>query len=143
MRASHALRLTGLLVVALVLTGASASGDRAKQTEQAYLPEPMPPGFGVAISELEGPVFTDANGRTLYRWPLHGLRNGDVGDRRNAPSNCTGEIYTVNSGLMSPYPPGLRLPELATRKSCQAEWPPVIAPAAATPVGKWTIIPRK
>jgi predicted lipoprotein with Yx(FWY)xxD motif len=143
MRAQYALRLAGLFALALAFC-APASAQRAKPADElAYLPEPIPTGFGVAISEIEGPVFTDAHGRTLYRWPLHGLRNGDVGDRRNAPSNCTSEVYTVNSGLMSPYPPGLRLPDAATRKSCQEEWPPVIAGASAAPVGKWSIIARK
>ena len=142
MRAQHALRLAGL--VAFAFASAPVGAQRAKPAgEQPYLTEPTPPGIGVAISEIEGPVFTDAQGRTLYRWPLHGLRNGDVGDRRNAPSNCNAEVYTVNSGLMSPYPPGLRLPDAATRKSCQQEWPPVLAAADAAAIGKWSVIPRK
>ena len=87
--------------------------------------------------------FADASGRTLYKWPLKGLRNGDVGDRKNAASNCTSEVYTVNSGLMSPYPPGFTLPDAATRKSCAEVWPAVLAGPDAKPVGKWTIIERK
>ena len=138
MRAHNALRFTGLLALALMFAGAPASAQKAKGVED-YLPEPMPPGFQVTHNELEGPVFADASGRTLYKWPLKGLRNGDVGDRKNAASNCTSEVYTVNSGLMSPYPPGFTLPDAATRKSCAEVWPAVLAGPDAKPVGKWKI----
>ncbi|MSR16065.1 MAG: hypothetical protein EXR86_16250 [Gammaproteobacteria bacterium] len=43
---------------------------------------------------------------------------------------------------MSPYPPGLELPEAAKRPSCAEEWPPVLAPADAKPIGAWTIVDR-
>jgi predicted lipoprotein with Yx(FWY)xxD motif len=44
---------------------------------------------------------------------------------------------------MSPYPPGLDLPELARRQSCTAVWPPVFAADDAKPVGAFTLITRK
>jgi len=117
--------------------------QQAGDAVEDYVPEPMPDGFGVQIAELEGPVFTNADGMTLYTWPLHGLRNGDVGDRKGAPSSCTDQVQTENSGLMSPYPPGLLLPDLENRPACTDVWPPVLAPEGAEPVGKWTIIERK
>jgi predicted lipoprotein with Yx(FWY)xxD motif len=43
---------------------------------------------------------------------------------------------------MSPYPPGLILPDLDSRLSCTEDWPPVFAAADAKPVGKWTLITR-
>ena len=132
MRASIAL-------LALLLFGASAGAAE----REGWLPEPMPPGFQVLVNEVEGPVFADQSGKTLYKWPLHGLRNGNVGDRKNAPSACTSEIMKVNDGLMSPYPAGYTLPDVATRKSCADLWPAVLAPDDAKPVGNWSVIPRK
>ncbi len=60
----------------------------------------MPAGIQVMDSELEGPVFADANGKTLYSWPLTKLRNGDIGDRKDSGiSSCTDEVQKVTSGL--------------------------------------------
>jgi predicted lipoprotein with Yx(FWY)xxD motif len=52
-------------------------------------------------------------------------------------------VSTTSQGLFSPYPPGLVLPDLDTRPSCAAMWPPVLAPADAKPVDKWTVITRQ
>ncbi|HEY4366665.1 MAG TPA: hypothetical protein VGN07_05475 [Steroidobacteraceae bacterium] len=113
--------------------------------KEDYVRAPMPPGFQVIATELEGPVFADAKGRTLYTWPLKNLRNGATGDRKKSGvSTCDDKVYQETSGYMSPYPPGLLLPELDKRPSCQQVWPPVVAAADAKPVGKkWTIIDRK
>jgi predicted lipoprotein with Yx(FWY)xxD motif len=58
-------------------------------------------------------------------------------------SSCDDTIYKETTGYMSPYPPGFLLPELDKRRSCEQVWPPVLAPADAKPVGKWTIVKRK
>jgi predicted lipoprotein with Yx(FWY)xxD motif len=107
-----------------------------------YVREPMPPGFKVIVAEFEGPVFADAKGKTLYNWPRAGLRNGDAGEQKGKPT-CDDHKYTDNAGLMSPYPAGLELPEVATRPSCTDVWPPVLAAPNAKPVGKWTILDHK
>lgn len=74
------------------------------QMMEEYIDAPIPPGFKVLNTELDGPVFTDANGRTLYSWPLRNLRNGTTGDRKDGgKSMCTDEVLKVTSGLMSPY----------------------------------------
>jgi predicted lipoprotein with Yx(FWY)xxD motif len=44
---------------------------------------------------------------------------------------------------MSPYPPGLELPDLDKRLSCVEEWPPVFAAEDAKPVGDFTLVTRK
>src|ERR1700730_9769078 len=54
---------------------AALQADGASIVE-SYMSVPMPPGFKVVISELEGPIFADARGRTLYMWPSKKLRNG-------------------------------------------------------------------
>jgi len=83
---------------------------------EPYIPEAMPPGFRVEASELDGPVFADAQGRTLYRWPFRNMRNGVTGDGKGE-SNCADTPSTESAGLMSPYPGGLLLPDRATRPS--------------------------
>jgi predicted lipoprotein with Yx(FWY)xxD motif len=109
--------------------------------EEAYINEPMPPGFQVISSPLVGPVFADSRGRTLYTWPLSTQRNGSVADRVSRPSSCTDEVLQFSAGLMSPYPSGLLLPDLDQRPSCVSVWPPVLASEGAE-VGKWSIIKR-
>ena len=74
---------------------------------------------GSSATELDGPVFADATGHTLYKWPFKQLRVGDTGDPLGR-SKCTDVKTTVNSGFMSPYPPGLQLPDLDSRLSCTA-----------------------
>lgn len=117
------------------------SADSSAQ--EAYVRVPMPPGFQVIVAELEGPVFADAHGRTLYTWPQGSLRNGSTGDRQGGVSKCTDEVMRVSSGLMSPYPAGLLLPNLDERPSCAEVWPPVLASEGAKPVGKWTLVQRE
>lgn len=141
-----------------LVTGAAAAGKDAKNNNpkdsrywqsldgterEVYREEPMPPGFKVIVADLEGPVFATAEGKTLYTWPLHALRNGATGDRESKPSVCTSEVLRVTAGLMSPYPPGLVLPDLDTRPSCVAVWPPVLAPKDAKKIGKWSVIQRE
>src|SRR5579863_7571854 len=84
---------------------------------ETYIHAPMPPGFRVIVTELDGPVFADASGKTLYSWPRRELRNGGTGDNKGE-SECGSVKSTTNAGLMSPYPPGLLLPELDQRPSC-------------------------
>lgn len=138
-------KVTNLLVLAggcaaFLLWSADSIAAGLLMTE-AYVHVPMPPGFKVVPTELDGPVFADASGHTLYKWPFKQLRVGDTGDPLGQ-SECTDVKTTVNSGFMSPYPPGLQLPDLDSRPSCTQAWPPVIAPADAKPVGKWSLITR-
>lgn len=132
-----------LLAVGLSLSAlaVSASGGDAGIVEQ-YVDVPMPPGFHVEASEIEIPVFADTAGRTLYKWPFKGLRNGYSGESLGNPG-CYDEVRMETAGLMSPYPAGVLLPELDTRPSCTDLWPPAVAADSAEPVGKWTILDRK
>ncbi|MEM1436203.1 MAG: hypothetical protein AAGG11_19265 [Pseudomonadota bacterium] len=107
-----------------------------------YLKVPMPPGFRVEQTELEGPVFADTLGQTLYTWPQHKHRNGYSGEAPDLPA-CYDEVTRVTAGLMSPYPPGIELPELESRPSCTDLWPPVLAAEDAEPVGDWTLVERR
>lgn len=110
--------------------------------KEDYIRAELPPGFQVVYTELEGPVYADQNGKTLYKWPYQSLRNGYVGDEKGK-SVCTDKVSQTSAGLMSPYPPGLVLPNLDTRPSCTQMWPPALAGENAQPVGKWTFITRE
>jgi predicted lipoprotein with Yx(FWY)xxD motif len=109
---------------------------------EAFVSVSMPDGFRVEISELDGPVFADASGHTIYEWPSHRLRNGYSGETQGNPA-CYDEVSTVTAGLMSPYPAGILLPELESRPSCTDIWPPVLATDDAESIGKWSIVARE
>ncbi len=140
--------LGDILLVAMLLAAVGAGAQAQAQTgkralKEDYIDALMPPGFKVTNNELEGPLFADANGKTLYTWPRRGLRNGSTGDQKDDKPACDDTRQRVNSGLMSPYPAGFVLPEVETRPSCIQLWPPVAAAADAKPVGLWTIVEQK
>jgi predicted lipoprotein with Yx(FWY)xxD motif len=129
------------LVALAAFTGAAAEAEDGTMSE-AWMDVPMPPGFRVEATELEGPVFATADGLTIYTWPQNKQRNGYSGEPPGTPA-CYDEVLTVTAGLMSPYPPGIELPDLDTRPSCTDLWPPVHADIGAKPVGKWSIVERR
>ena len=136
------LGLIGVVAAGLVAAGGvQAASSRDEQAREDFVRAPMPAGFQVIATEVQGPVYADANGHTLYKWPVGAQRNGDAGEQKGKPT-CDGKIYTDNAGLMSPYPGGLMLPELETRQSCIDLWLPAYATADDKPVGKWTIVDR-
>ncbi len=135
-RGRTAVASLGLAVTLLAATAAGAG------PAEPYIPEALPPGFRVEVSELDGPVFADPKGRTLYRWPFRNMRNGVTGDG-NGESNCADTASTESAGLMSPYPGGLLLPERDSRPSCQQMWPPAFASARDRAVGRWTVVERR
>src|SRR5689334_8144010 len=104
-------------VSAAVFLAAFSYAYGASTTKKDNLRAPLPPGFQVVVTELEGPVFADAQGHTFYKWPRTALRNGDAGETEEKPA-CGTQAYRKNSGLMSPYPGGLELPEVDTRPAC-------------------------
>jgi predicted lipoprotein with Yx(FWY)xxD motif len=142
------MRHLSLIAAGIAVLGFAASATaadtrgRAAALVEDFERVAMPPGFQVVITELDGPVFADANGRTLYSWPSRRMRNGYTGEPKGTPA-CYDEKTTENAGLMSPYPPGLVLPDLETRPTCTQAWPPVLASADAKPVGAWSIVARK
>jgi predicted lipoprotein with Yx(FWY)xxD motif len=134
--------------IPLASSAVTASADSSAQPAtparqvEAYVSVPMPPGFRVESSELDGPVFADARGRTLYVWPFKRMRAGYSGEQKGKPA-CYGEVLKETAGLMSPYPAGVVLPDLDKRPSCTDLWPPALATANDKPIGKWTIVDRK
>jgi predicted lipoprotein with Yx(FWY)xxD motif len=134
------MRFTLIAAAILGLASSAALAAGAKSTED-YVHVPMPPGFQVINTELEGNVFADARGRTLYDWPVKPLRVGSPGDPSDK-STCTDEVMKEEGGHMSPYPPGLLLPDVETRPTCVQMWPPVLATDDSKPIGNWDIVTR-
>ena len=120
---------------ALALTGRQAFAE-------AYIHEPIPPFVQVVGSEVDGPLFADASGHTLYVWPLFQQSGGVAGEAKGKP-DCGDIRYEKTIGAMSPWPAGLELPDLDSRPTCTQLWPPVYADDDAKPVGKWSIVTRK
>jgi predicted lipoprotein with Yx(FWY)xxD motif len=139
---THEVRRHGRFIAALLFASCAAAQADNASTVESYVSVPMPPGFKAVISELEGPIFADASGHTLYMWPSKKLRNGYSGEMKGKPA-CYDEVRKETAGLMSPYPAGVLLPELETRPSCTRLWPPVLASDDAKPIGKWTLLTRK
>jgi predicted lipoprotein with Yx(FWY)xxD motif len=115
---------------------------KSKAETVGYISEPMPPGFQVVMSELEGPVFTDAAGHTFYKWPRDSLRNNFAGESEGQ-IECYDVPSKVTTGWAGAYPGGNLLPDQDHRPSCTQYWPPVYAAPDAKPVGNWTILDRK
>ena len=127
--------------VAALATSAAHAANRNTAGKEEPIPEPMPPGFQVVVTELEGPVFADAQGYTFYKWPKSQHRQGETGEVPGKPT-CADNIYRESAGFMSPYPGGFELPEVDTRVSCDRVFPPVLAADDAKAVGKWGITTR-
>lgn len=127
------------LIMGLAIGGAASAADQ--RMVEDYAKVPMPAGVKVVVTELEGPVFTDARGHTLYTWPQKAMRIGFAGDPKDK-SVCDDTPTTKTAGMMSPWPAGLDLPEVDQRKSCAATWPPLLASDDAKPLGQWTVVTR-
>jgi predicted lipoprotein with Yx(FWY)xxD motif len=109
---------------------------------EVSLEEPRPPDFGVQPTDVDGPVFVDSRGMTLYIWPYRNMELGGAGDYKDKPSTCTDTKFTETSGRMSIYTGGMILPDLDIRPTCLEAWPAVFAAPDAKPVGKWTVSVR-
>ena len=139
---SHLIKVLPLVLLQAALLWTISFADAAPPPEGLYVDEPTPPGIQVVMTELEGAVFANEAGMTLYTWPQHLLRNGYSGEQKGR-IECYDIVRTVTAGLMSPYPPGVELPELETRPSCTDVWRPVLVPEDAAEIGKWSILEGK
>ena len=136
------MRIPAALLGLAAVVPAAPAADRVAAPVESYVAVPMPPAFHVEHTELDGAVFANAHGKTLYMWPFKALRSGVTGEAKGSIA-CTDKVTQETAGLMSPYPRGLLLPDLTTRASCVQRWPPVLAADGAQPIGKWTMLTRK
>ena len=130
-----------MAVVTLVVACTMHANAGSASPKEDYLREPLPPGFQVIITELEGPVFADAQGHTLYTWPSQQQRNGNVGEAAGKPE-CYDIHYRETAGTSIPYPAGLELPNADHRPTCVQYWPPMLAATGSKPVGNFSIVDR-
>ena len=128
-------------IAGYVAVNGLAHAAAPKKEVEDYVREPMPPGIQVINTELEGPVFADAQGHTLYTWPAQQQRNGNLGEVAGRPT-CNDTKFRETIGMTIPYPAGMELPEADTRPTCTQHWPPLLASADAKPVGDFTIVER-
>ncbi len=144
----NVLGVAAILALSAVATANAQSRSAAPASNQrgqieAYIEEPLPPAFKVVRTDVDGPVFADANGRPLYIWQGRGQNNlGYRGEQEGKPT-CGDTVQRTTAGFHEPYPAGLILPDVENRPSCAAMWPPVLAEENAKPAGKWTIVERK
>ena len=122
----------------------ASAADAKKSSIESYVADPMPVGVEVVGTDMDGPVFADASGHTLYIFGggrREGGGYGGGGDPKDK-SKCTDTVDRVTTGNMAPYPADMELPDMASRKACAKVWPPLFAAADAKPVGEWSIITR-
>lgn len=148
MRHLRVLTAVSMIAACAFSFGASAAerskakaADKTWPMVEDYVEEPMPAGFQIINTELEGPVFANAQGLTFYRWPINTLRNGDTGEAAGTP-RCYNVRVRETRGFASPYPAGAELPNPDTRPTCTDHWPPVYAAADSKAVGNFTILDR-
>lgn len=91
----------------------------------------MPTGIGIRLT-IEGPVFVDSRGMTLYR--VNKLSNLFMG-----PCDNTRVTSLLQGTLDGKVEFTVTVPNVETRKTCAQKRPSVRAPANAQPAGKWTI----
>jgi len=130
-----------IIAAATIMVAAHAHAQTRSITPvEAYIQEPLPPGVQVLGTEVDGPVFATAEGRTLYVWPGRGQNDQGYRGEQDGRPMCGDTVQQITAGFHEPYPPGLILPDLEARTSCAAQWPPFYADADAQPVGDWTIV---
>jgi len=79
----------------------------SSKDKEAYVSHTMPARVKVVATENEGPVFASADGKTLYIWPLSGLRNGQAVIAPRAAKPPVTARFTGNHRVHEPYPGGL------------------------------------
>src|SRR5438128_1017880 len=89
-------------VVLFASVGFAAESAKNQAPVEAYIHDPLPPGVQVVGTEVDGPLYADTGGHTLYVWPQQAQRGGDIGDPKDHPS-CDDTHYDKSSGAMSPW----------------------------------------
>lgn len=110
----------------------------AQLAAAASTPTPMPPGIDIRLT-LAGPVFVDPQGMTLYR-----VDKGDtLGlDTFACPDHPLTRIELALLGYNQITEVPMNVFDPATRRACTEKFPPFAAPAAAKPIGDWSVHTR-
>lgn len=107
----------------------NASASAQSSSLQAW----MPPEVKIQLT-LEGPIFVDARGMTLYQ-PTPDVESCD--NRPKTLVQSSGVFYFDGAVDFD-----VAVPDVATRRSCIQKRLPLLASQAAQPVGKWGIEAR-
>ncbi len=129
----RAMRGAGLVAVFAGALFCLAPSAFAAVDTPPVMPEPVPAGVRIELTDEMGYVYADPQGRTLY-----GLGGGFAGYSDSGLA-CEGERYTEAKGQMDRV---YKVPALAMRPTCEQVWPPFLAGEDAKPVGEWTIVAR-
>jgi len=89
-----------------------------------------PPGIGERVTDLDGIVYVDARGHTLYTAPREEEGASKCDDTRYVKATRT--ISSISYYLVDPE----------RRRTCVESWPPLLASERDKPVGGWTVIQR-
>jgi predicted lipoprotein with Yx(FWY)xxD motif len=115
----------GVLALCIAAAAASAWVRNAAAAERL-----TPPGIGVRATDLDGTVYVDAKGRTLYVAPR---------DEEGA-SRCDDTRYVKATRTISSI--SYYLADADRRRTCVESWPPLLASERDKPVDDWTVIQR-
>ncbi len=137
-----ATHVAAAVAVLFVSASAAAQAQRGKAPIEPFIEEQLPPVVQVIGTEVDGPVFATAQGRTLYVWPENDQNDQGVRGEREGKPSCTDQVTRVTAGFHEPYPPNLIEADIESRPACATLWPPFYADADAKPVGKWTLVER-
>lgn len=107
---------------------------KAQAAVERWIEEPAPAAVRVETSDIDGPVYADARGMTIYTWS------------RDTPgvSFCNADRYGEVQGRDGIGQPKMYvMPEAERRPTCEQVWVPVRPAADAAPVGQWSIMKRR
>jgi predicted lipoprotein with Yx(FWY)xxD motif len=117
---------TSLVRTCVLALSLAALGAARASADTPMSQEPSPAGVGVSMT-LEGPVFTDGKGMSLY-----------YGRGRQCTNDHQVSVVARSGGdPLWKEPLTLSLP-----LSCVQKTPPFLAPAGARPAGDWSLVER-
>lgn len=114
------------MALAILVPNMSALAAAAEGVTAAT---PRPDAVGIGSADSIGPLFTTADGMTLYVT--------DLDPKGGAVFGCR-DVHHLKSGGDDAYP----LPRAQFRPTCVDRWKPLVAAPSASPVGAWSIVSR-
>src|SRR5688572_15030945 len=95
----------------------------------------LPRGIAIRMT-MEGPVFTDAQGMTLYVSDKRSRNEKNV--CRERPDALLAQVSLEGSVDFD-----VAVPDFEHRRGCAQKRPPLLASAGAKPIGKWSLSSRE
>ena len=89
----------------------------------------LPSGIAIRMT-IAGPVFVDAQGKSLYQ--------RDDGWSCTDHPDTVRQLSTVIYNQTDDFP--MQVPDPASHRSCAEKYPPLFAPDGAKPIGDWSLV---